>query len=38
MSELELHEQLDRKIPFAPLSLIVMPSAEKLGNKVNDGF
>lgn len=36
MSELELHEQLDRKIPFAPLSLIVMPSAEKLGNKVND--
>ena len=36
MSELELHEQLDRKIPVAPLSLIVMPSAEELGSRVND--
>lgn len=34
--DLELHQQLERKIPFAPLELIVMPSAEALGNKIND--
>ena len=36
MSELELHEQLERKIPYAPLALAVMPSAESLGRKIND--
>lgn len=35
MSDLELHQQLERKIPFAPMGLIVLPSAEKLGEKVN---
>ena len=36
MSNIELHQQLERKIPAASLALIVMPSAEKLGAKVND--
>ena len=35
MSELELHQQLERRIPVAPLELIVMPSAEEMGEKVN---
>ena len=35
MSDLELHQQLERKIPVAPLELIVLPSAERLGEKVN---
>lgn len=33
---MELHDLLDRKIPVAPLELIVMPSAQKIGDKVND--
>ena len=35
-SDLELHQQLDRSLPVAPVGLIVLPSAEKLGRKVND--
>ncbi len=35
MSELEMHEQLERKIPVAPLALVVHPSAQELGNKVD---
>ena len=31
----ELHEQLERVIPVAPLSLIVLPSARTLGDEVN---
>ena len=36
MSDLELHQQLERRIHVAPLKLIVMPSAEKFGSEVND--
>ena len=36
MANAQLHEQLERKIPYAPLALAVMPSAEALGKKVND--
>ncbi|HCW23563.1 MAG TPA: phosphoribosylpyrophosphate synthetase [Lachnospiraceae bacterium] len=36
MSELELHQQLERRIPAGPLGLIVMPSARELGDKVNE--
>lgn len=36
MSDLQLHQQLERRIPVAPLELIVMPSAEELGAKVNE--
>ena len=35
MAEQELHEQLERKIPVAPLGLIVMPSAQELGTAVD---
>ena len=35
-SDLELLQQLDRSLPVAPVGLIVLPSAEKLGRKVND--
>lgn len=35
MPEPELHEQLERKIPIAPLGIIVMPSAKELGNRVD---
>ncbi len=33
--DLELHQLLERKIPVAPLELIIMPSAERLGEAVN---
>ena len=36
MSDIQLHQQLERRIPMAPLELIVMPSAAELGRKVND--
>ncbi|MDD5940789.1 MAG: ribose-phosphate pyrophosphokinase [Lachnospiraceae bacterium] len=36
MSELELHQQLERRIPVAPLELVVMPSAVELGAAVNN--
>lgn len=36
MSDIQLHQQLERRMPMAPLELIVMPSAEELGSKVND--
>ena len=36
MSDLQLHQKLERKIPVAPLELVVLPSAETLGNEVND--
>ena len=36
MSELQLHQKLERKIPVAPLELLVLPSAEKLGKSIND--
>ncbi|MDO4284603.1 MAG: ribose-phosphate pyrophosphokinase [Eubacteriales bacterium] len=35
MPELEMHEQLERKIPYAPLTLVVHPSAAALGAKVD---
>ncbi len=36
MSEdIKLYQLLERKIPAAPLSLVIMPSAEKLGAQVN---
>ncbi|MBO5504628.1 MAG: ribose-phosphate pyrophosphokinase [Lachnospiraceae bacterium] len=36
MSEdVKLYQQLERKIPAAPLSLVIMPSAEKLGAQIN---
>ena len=35
MPELEMHEQLERKIPYAPLALVVHPSARALGEKVD---
>ena len=35
MSDLKLHQQLERKLPVAPLELVVMPSAEALGEEVN---
>ena len=36
MSEdIKLYQLLERKIPSAPLSLMIMPSAEKLGEQVN---
>ena len=28
MSDLQLHQKLERRIPVAPLELIVLPSAE----------
>ncbi|MDY2944090.1 MAG: ribose-phosphate pyrophosphokinase [Lachnospiraceae bacterium] len=34
--DLQLHEQLERKIPVAPLGLIIMPSASELGSKVDN--
>ena len=34
-SDLELHQLLDRSLPVAPLGLIVLPSAQKLGEEVN---
>ena len=36
MSDLQLHQKLERRIPVAPLELIVLPSAEALGKEVND--
>ncbi len=36
MSDLELYKTIERKLPVAPLSLIVMPSAQEIGDKVND--
>lgn len=36
MSELQLHQKLERRIPVAPLGLLVLPSAESLGASVND--
>ncbi len=36
MSDLKLHQQLERKLPVAPLELVVMPSAEALGEEVNE--
>ncbi len=36
MSELQLHQKLERKIPAAPLELLVLPSARELGKSVND--
>ena len=36
MSELQLHQKLERKIPVAPLELVVLPSAEALGASVNE--
>jgi threonyl-tRNA synthetase len=37
MSEdVKLYQQLERKIPAAPLSLVIMPSAEKLGAKIRE--
>ena len=33
MSDLQLHQKLERRIPVAPLELIVLPSAEALGKK-----
>lgn len=36
MSDVQLHQQLERRIPVAPLGLIVLPSAEELGAKVNE--
>ncbi len=36
MSDLKLHQQLERKLPVAPLELVVMPSAEALGEIVNE--
>ncbi|SDZ78259.1 ribose-phosphate pyrophosphokinase [Lachnospiraceae bacterium NK3A20] len=35
-ADIELHELLDRKIPIAPLELIVMPSAQEIGDQVNN--
>ncbi len=35
MSDLKLHQQLERKLPVAPLELVVMPSAVALGEEVN---
>ncbi len=34
-SDVQLHEKLDRTVPVAPLGLIVLPSAEGLGEKIN---
>lgn len=34
-AEYELHEQLERKLPAAPLGLLVMPSARELGGAVD---
>ncbi|MCI2048428.1 MAG: ribose-phosphate pyrophosphokinase [Lachnospiraceae bacterium] len=31
----ELHEQLERQIPIAPLGLIITPSAQDLGNRID---
>lgn len=35
MSDLQLHQRLERRFPKAPLELLVMPSARDLGEKVN---
>ncbi len=36
MSDIELHQQLERRIPVAPLGLIIMPSAQQIGERVNN--
>ena len=36
MADTELHEMLERKIPIAPLGLIIMPSAKDIGDKINN--
>ena len=35
MPDIQLHEQLERQIPHAPLCLAVLPSAQAMGARVN---